>query len=72
MMTSSSMGRPGGREVAGEVFEALLRDRPQVTRGDPERLEMTRRNRDDPEMVDVELRPMLASMATAWRDHAAL
>ena len=75
MMATSGMNRFGGREaaadVAREVVEAVVQERLEVVRGGQERLDMVRRNRTDPEMVDAELRPMLSAMEEAARNHSA-
>jgi NAD(P)-dependent dehydrogenase (short-subunit alcohol dehydrogenase family) len=76
MMTSSGMGRDGGREgpadVAREVIEAMAQNRLEVVRGGPDRLEMVRRNRFDPAAVDEAMRPMKDSIEAGARDHSAL
>lgn len=75
MMATSGMNSFGGREaaadVAREVVEAVVQERLEVVRGGQERLDMVRRNRTDPEMVDAELRPMFLAMEEAARNHSA-
>lgn len=76
MMATSGLGRLGGREtasaVAQDVVAAILQDRLEVVRGDPDRLAMMKLNRTDPSAVDEALRPTKAVTEEAARNHSAL
>ena len=76
MMATSGTKRLSGREsasdVAREILEAIIRDRLEVVRGDPERIAMVKQNRADAGAVDEQLRALKTAIEEAARNHSAL